>query len=97
MIMRTITINCPDCHNPHALFWLVDKGNKRVLNYRCNKAVHFVESPVSGRKEEKSYTVNRVCPKELMPQDITGIPEEWTVAYRKEVQGKNQTQLVLMK
>ncbi len=95
---ETITITCPECHAPHALFWLVDKGNKKAVYYRCNKATHFVESPVSGRKEEKTYTVNRVCPKELEPDNLAArnIPEEWTAAYRKEVQGQQQNQFILM-
>ena|SRR5688572_4715964 len=92
------TITCTNCGLPHALFWVVDKGNKRRLSYRCDKVEKTAHNRATGGQERRSFTETRaVIDVALLEKaEAMEFPEEWTAAYRKEQQNKKQHQFVLM-
>jgi hypothetical protein len=98
-----MNIKCDTCSKIdapifHALFWTEDKGGKRELGYRCDKIERFSESRLSGYKELKRTTGTRPIAESEWPAGIleASIPVEWTRARKKEVEGKQQGQLILM-
>lgn len=94
--MKT-TITCPKCHQEHGLFWTVHKDGDRTLNYRCNKVERQHQDKHAGRPELRTVTqVLTADVKDFPGIESAKLPEEWSAAYRKEQQNKNQHQFVLM-
>lgn len=99
-----MTLTCPNCKLPHALFWRVGVKD-RDLVYRCNRVEKFKDTDMLT-SEGKPLIETRygtgtiiVVDKNLIgaAQDWPELPEEWTASKRHAEQKKNQHQLLLMK
>lgn len=97
--MKT-TITCPTCGLEHGLFWRVSGPYKedRQLSYRCNKVQKEVMTGGNFyRPEYHSFTkIMTVTDEAVIAQADPNLREEYTATYRKEVQDKQQQQLILM-
>lgn len=90
-----MNITCPDCRQPHTLFWLVKSKHERQLSYRCDRAEHAIHKPHGV--ELRTFTITRsVDANQFKPESLIGLHEEWTPHYRKQRQGEQQLQLTMM-
>lgn len=76
--MNTPTVFCGRCLAKHAMFWVVGKGGKRTLSYRCAKVIRVVQTD-TGAEVRHATKVFRV-PDHLVPKKLPDLPEEWTRA-----------------
>lgn len=81
------TIECPICHKEHALFYTIQAGGKKTLNYLCNSVYKRGEDKY-GMSRRYNATVKQTA------EFVDGLPirEEWSPAYRKEWENKHNLQ-----
>ncbi len=100
-----VILTCPTCRTEHEVFWLVHKGGKRELVYRCNKIEHTKKwlrtNPDGEPVEEKELRFKTGVlpvpdPVAVGAEAVANARIEWTRAYKKEQQDKQQFQLILM-
>lgn len=99
-----MTLICPACNKPHALFWRVGVKD-RDLVYRCNRVEKFRDTDMldqNGRPRVETYynTGTIIVTDSALIAEAEATPsliEEWTASKRQAEQKKNQYQLVLMK
>lgn len=100
-----MTLTCPTCKLPHALFWRVGTKGDKGLCYRCDKQERFKDSTMVDRETGKpvvetvrvTATIPVIDFKLIAAAKAMTLPEEWTHGYRKAQQNKQQHQLLLMK
>jgi hypothetical protein len=89
-----VNINCPNCGEPHSLFWLIKPGKIRQLSYTCDRAEHQIMTPEGPELRTFSQT-HSADHEQFSYKDLDRLPEQWTAAYQKEVQARKQFQLTM--
>jgi hypothetical protein len=94
-----MTITCPQCHEPHALYWQRWGDNTRHLYYRCNKMPVILNQHHAWKLPKMRLSSRQVMVEDpiliIKAKKLGGeIPELWNKTKTRKNQEQEQMKLI---
>jgi hypothetical protein len=94
-----MTITCPQCHEPHALYWQRWGDNTRHLYYRCNKTPVILNQHHAWKPPKMRLSSRQVMVEDqiliIKSKKLGGeIPELWNKTKARKNQEQEQMKLI---